>query len=58
MRDYERLPAHHEAMVKWAMIALMARRPHRHGVIFVSGARACHGRGPLPCSSLFGKLAK
>jgi transposase len=26
VRDYERLPAHHEAMVKWAMIALMARR--------------------------------
>ncbi|MGO9082025.1 MAG: transposase, partial [Streptosporangiaceae bacterium] len=26
VRDYERLPEHHEAMVKWAMIALMARR--------------------------------
>jgi len=26
VRDYERLPAHHEAMVKWAMIAVMARR--------------------------------
>jgi transposase len=25
-RDYERLPAHSEAMVKWAMIGLMARR--------------------------------
>jgi transposase len=25
-RDYERLPAHHEAMVLWAMITLMARR--------------------------------
>jgi transposase len=25
-RDYERLPAHAEAMVKWAMIGLMARR--------------------------------
>jgi transposase len=25
-RDYERLPASHEAMVLWAMIALMARR--------------------------------
>jgi transposase len=24
-RDYERLPASHEAMVLWAMIALMAR---------------------------------
>ena len=26
VRDYERLPEHHEAMVKWAMIALMTRR--------------------------------
>jgi transposase len=25
-RDYERLPAHHEAMILWAMITLMARR--------------------------------
>jgi len=25
-RDYERLPASHEAMILWAMIALMARR--------------------------------
>ena len=25
-RDYERLPAHAEAMVKWAMVGLMARR--------------------------------
>ena len=26
VRDYERLPASHEAMVLWAMIALMAQR--------------------------------
>jgi transposase len=26
VRDYERLPAHHEAMVKWAMTAVMTRR--------------------------------
>jgi transposase len=26
VRDYERLPAHHEAMVKWAMVAVMTRR--------------------------------
>lgn len=26
VRDYERLPEHHEAMVKWSMIMLMARR--------------------------------
>jgi putative transposase len=26
VRDYERLPAHHEAMIQWAMIAIMARR--------------------------------
>ena len=25
-RDYERLPASHEAMILWAMIALMAHR--------------------------------
>jgi transposase len=25
-RGYERLPAHTEAMIKWAMIGLMARR--------------------------------
>jgi transposase len=26
VRDYERLPTHHEAMVTWAMIAVMTRR--------------------------------
>jgi transposase len=26
VRDYERLPQHHEAMVKWSMIILMGRR--------------------------------
>jgi transposase len=26
VRDYERLPVHHEAMVKWAMIAVMTQR--------------------------------
>lgn len=26
VRDYERLPIHHEAMVTWAMIAVMTRR--------------------------------
>jgi transposase len=26
VRDYERLPAHHETMVYWSMIAIMARR--------------------------------
>jgi transposase len=30
-RDYERLPAHHEAAVHWAMITLMARRLARPG---------------------------
>jgi len=34
-RDYERLPAHHEAMVRWSMIRITSRRltrynnPHR-----------------------------
>jgi hypothetical protein len=26
VRDYEQLPASHEAMITWAMIALMTRR--------------------------------
>jgi hypothetical protein len=26
VRDYERLPAHHEAYVYWAMITVMTRR--------------------------------
>jgi transposase len=26
VRDYERLPAHHAAMVTWAMIAVITRR--------------------------------
>jgi transposase len=30
VRDYERLPAHHETMIYWAMIAVMARRLARH----------------------------
>jgi transposase len=31
-RDYERLPAHHEAMILWAMITLMTRRLARPGM--------------------------
>jgi transposase len=30
VRDYERLPAHHAAMVYWAMIIVMGRRLARH----------------------------
>jgi putative transposase len=30
VRDYERLPEHHAAMVQWAMIIIMARRLARH----------------------------
>ena len=30
VRDYERLPAHHETMVYWAMIIIMGRRLARH----------------------------
>ncbi|MGC9669630.1 IS5 family transposase [Planosporangium sp. 12N6] len=30
VRDYERLPAHHAAMVHWAMIIVMTRRLARH----------------------------
>jgi transposase len=30
VRDYERLPAHHPAMVYWAMIIVMGRRLTRH----------------------------
>ena len=30
VRDYERLPQHHPAMIQWAMIALMTRRLAHH----------------------------
>ena len=30
VRDYERLPAHHAAMVQWAMIIIMTQRLARH----------------------------
>ncbi|MFE9658354.1 transposase [Micromonospora sp. NPDC006431] len=30
VRDYQRLPAHHAAMVQWAMITIMARRLGRY----------------------------
>jgi transposase len=30
VRDYERLPAHHAAMVYWSMIIIMGRRLARH----------------------------
>jgi len=30
VRDYEGLPAHHAAMVTWAMVAVMTRRLARH----------------------------
>jgi putative transposase len=30
VRDYERLPEHHAAMVQWAMIIIMTRRLARH----------------------------
>lgn len=30
VRDYERLPAHHAAMVQWAMVIIMTRRLARH----------------------------
>ncbi|HST90891.1 MAG TPA: IS5 family transposase [Brevundimonas sp.] len=30
VRDYERLPQHHAAMVQWAMITIMTRRLARH----------------------------
>ena len=29
-RDYERLPAHHAAMVQWSMVIIMTRRLARH----------------------------
>jgi transposase len=30
VRDYERLPEHHAAMVQWAMIVIMSRRLARY----------------------------
>lgn len=32
VRDYERLPEHSEAMVRWSAIILMTRRATRHGI--------------------------
>jgi hypothetical protein len=32
VRDYERLPQHHAAMVQWAMIIIMTRRLANHHV--------------------------
>jgi len=32
VRDYERLPQHHAAMVQWAMIIIMTRRLARHRI--------------------------
>jgi putative transposase len=43
VRDYERLPAHHAAMVYWAMIIIMSRRLARHqaaGRVIPQPARA------------------
>jgi transposase len=37
VRDYERLPAHHAAMVQWSMVIIMAKRLARY-----------HARGQLP----------
>lgn len=33
VRDYERLPAHHEAMVRWSMIRLTSRRLTRRKTV-------------------------
>ena len=30
VRDYERLPAHHEAMVRWSMIRITSQRLAKH----------------------------
>jgi transposase len=30
VRDYERLPRHHEVMVRWTMIRIMSRRLTKH----------------------------
>jgi putative transposase len=30
VRDYERLPKHHAAMVQWAMVIIMTRRLAHH----------------------------
>lgn len=43
VRDYERLPAHHEAMVKWSMLMLMAKtgqhHPNPHMIILFTGCK-------------------
>jgi transposase len=49
VRDYEKLPASHEAMILWAMIALMTRRlahpTHLSDTHLVIGSRALAGFG-------------
>jgi hypothetical protein len=41
VRDYEHLPASHEAMILWAMIALMTRRLAQL-VFLLTGRASCH----------------
>jgi putative transposase len=40
VRDYERLPAHHAAMVQWSMVIIMTRRLARH-------RRTAHRQPPI-----------
>jgi len=40
VRDYERLPAHHAAMVQWSMVIVMTRRLARH-------RRTAHRQPPI-----------
>jgi hypothetical protein len=43
-RDYERLPAHHEAAIYWAVITLMTRRLARPGCGSGTVTQALAGR--------------
>jgi hypothetical protein len=40
VRDYERLPAHSEAHLNWAVVTLMTRRLARGLVVGPAGTRA------------------
>ena len=56
VRDYERLPASHEAMILWAMISLMTRRLAKPGsfISTYSGHLVMHASpraGPRPVSA-------
>jgi transposase len=52
VRDYEYLPASHEAMITWAMITLMTRRLTQPGDCTMARARSTSSRAMIASSSV------